>query len=223
MAEIGLLITEFIFSYTLCIKWCTLNFIGNPIGFPAEITRCLGKKATMRNKPETNTFEAYLENDRQHLRPVESVAVTKSRSFTHNAALAPSNRAVPKPPHIVLAVDDDDLARLDTVMMLEDLGHTVFEANSGEKALDVLRREPAIDLVVTDMAMPHMSGLDLCSIAQNLYPSLRFVLATGQGEASDCDEPALLRLPKPFLQFDLARTVELAMEMAPWSPKVIWL
>ncbi len=177
----------------------------------------------MRNKPEANDFETYLENDRRYLRPVESAAITETRAFAHNAALAPSNRAVPNPPHTVLAVDDDDFARLDPVMMLEDLGHTVFEANSGEKALEVLRREPAIDLVVTDMAMPHMSGLDLCSVAQSLYPSLRFVLATGQGEASACDEPTLLRLPKPFLQFDLARTVELAMEMAPWNPKVIWL
>jgi CheY-like chemotaxis protein len=177
----------------------------------------------MRNKPEANDFERYLENDRRHLRPVESATVTETRSFAHAAAVAASNRAVPNPSHIVLAVIDDDLARLDAVMMLEDLGHTVFEAKSGEKALEVLRREPAIDLVFTDMAMPHMSGLDLCSVAQSLYPSLRFVLATGQGEASDCDEPALLRLPKPFLQFDLARTVELAMEMAPWTPRVIWL
>jgi len=181
----------------------------------------LGKKAAMRNKPEANDFETSLGNDLRHLRPVDAAAVTGTRSFAHKAALAPANRAVPNPSHIVLAVDDDDLARLDTVMMLEDLGHIVFEANSGERALELLRREPAIELVVTDMAMPHMSGLDLCGVAQSLYPSLRFVLATGRGEASDCDEPALLRLSKPFLQFDLARTVELAMEMAPWNPKVV--
>jgi CheY-like chemotaxis protein len=108
-------------------------------------------------------------------------------------------------------------------MMLEDLGHLVFQANSGEQALEIMRLEPAIDLVVADMAMPHMTGLELCGVAQSLYPRLRFVLATGDGEASDCDEPALLRLPKPFLQFDLARTVEIAMDMAPWSPRLIWL
>jgi len=87
----------------------------------------------------------------------------------------------------------------------------------------VLSREPAVDLVVTDMVMPLMSGLDLCSAAQRLYPNLRFVLATGSGEGLSREEPALLRLSKPFLQFDLARVIEIAMEMAPWSPRVVWL
>jgi len=183
----------------------------------------LGKKAAMSNEPEANECAVYEIDDRQYPSEAKSVRGSQTRTFAHDAALDPSRRTAQAPTYIVLAVDDDPLARRNTVMMLEDLGHLVFEANSGEQALEMLRREPAIDLVVADMAMPHMSGLDLCSAAQSLYPSLRFVLATGQGEASNGEEPALLRLPKPFLQFDLARTVELAMDMAPWSPRVIWL
>jgi CheY-like chemotaxis protein len=182
----------------------------------------------MSNEPEVNESEAtdygtHQIDDRQCWVGGESAPGTQTRTFAHDAALALSSRAAETPAYIVLAVDDDRLARRNTVMMLEDLGHLVFEANSGEQALEMMRREPAIDLVVADMAMPHMSGLELCGVAQSLYPRLRFVLATGPGEAPDYDEPALLRLPKPFLQFDLARTVELAMEMAPWSPRLIWL
>ncbi len=158
----------------------------------------------MRNCPQSNAFATYQDDDGQYLLLVETAPLTE-------------------PAYVVLAVDHDERARLNTVAMLEVLGHTVFQAHSGEQALEVLRREPAIDLVVTDMAMPLMSGLDLCSVAQSLYPSLRFVLATGAGEAPDCEEPTLLRLSKPFLQFDLARVIEIAMEMAPWSPQVIWL
>lgn len=177
----------------------------------------------MNNEPEANESAAYQSDERQHRLGGESAPGTQSRTFDRDAALAPSSCAAPTPAYIVLAVDDDPLARRNTVMMLEDLGHLVFEANSGEQALELLRREPAIDLVVADMVMPHMSGLELCGVAQSLYPSLRFVLATGHGEASDGDEPALLRLPKPFLQFDLARTVEIAMDMAPWTPRLVWL
>jgi CheY-like chemotaxis protein len=154
---------------------------------------------------------------------VESAPRTDHLAPADDAALAPPGCAAANPTYVVLAVDDDERARLNTVTMLKDLGHTVFQANSGEQALGVLRREPGIDLVVTDMVMPFMNGLDLCSVAQSLYPSLRFVLATGCGEAPDHEEPALLRLSKPFLQFDLARVIELAMEMAPWRPRIIWL
>jgi CheY-like chemotaxis protein len=189
----------------------------------------LGKKAAMSNEPEANEFAVRQADDQQYRSGGESVRATQTRTFDHDAALVPSRRAnriptpTPTPTYVVLAVADDERARLDTVMMLEDLGHTVFKATSGEQALERLRREPAIDLVVADMAMQLMSGLELCVAAQRVYPSLRFMLTTGSGESPDSDEPALLRLPRPFLQFDLARTVELAMEMAPWSPRVIWL
>ncbi len=177
----------------------------------------------MSNGSDSNAFATYLADDGQYLLLVEPAALTEPVSSAGDATVVPPARTAVNRAYVVLAVDDDERARLNTVTMLEDLGHTVFQAHSGEQALEVLSREPAIDLVVTDMVMPLMSGLRLCSVAQSLYPSLRFVLATGFGEATDQEEPALLRLSKPFLQFDLARVIEIAMEMAPWSPRVIWL
>ncbi len=177
----------------------------------------------MSNESEANESATCQVDDRLYRLGSESAPGTQTLTFAHDETLVASSHAPQTPAYIVMVVDDDKLARRNTVMMLEDLGHLVFEANSGEQALEMLRREPAIDLVVADMAMAHMSGLDLCTTAQSLYPTLRFVLTTGSDDASDAREPALLRLPKPFLQFDLATTVELAMEMAPWSPRVIWL
>ncbi len=62
---------------------------------------------------------------------------------------------------IVLVVDDDSLVLTNMAAMLDDLGHKVFEASSACEALAILRRESGIQLVITDQAMPHMTGLQL--------------------------------------------------------------
>ena len=80
---------------------------------------------------------------------------------------------------MILAVDDDALVLLNTAAMLEDLGHTVLEAASGKDALEILRREPRIDLVITDQAMPHMTGSDLAAAIRAEKPDLPIILATG--------------------------------------------
>lgn len=58
----------------------------------------------------------------------------------------------------------------------------VFEASSGREALDILRREKAIDLVISDQAMPHMTGLQLAEVIKNEWPTLPIILATGYSE-----------------------------------------
>ena len=52
-------------------------------------------------------------------------------------------------PLVVLAVEDDALVLMNTAAMLEDLGHSVLEATSGDAALEILHRESDIDLVIT--------------------------------------------------------------------------
>jgi CheY-like chemotaxis protein len=71
---------------------------------------------------------------------------------------------------------------MNTVAMLEDLGHTVFEACSGKEALDILRREDSIDLVVTDQAMPKMTGTELAKVIRNEWPDIPVLLATGYAD-----------------------------------------
>jgi PAS domain S-box-containing protein len=116
---------------------------------------------------------------------------------------------------LVLAVDDDPLALLNVVAILDDLGHTVFEARSGEQGLAVLEREPAIELVITDMAMPNMTGVEFYLKARRLYPNLKFLLATEFGEVSGEVEPMLPRIMKPFWQNDLAKAVEAILASRP--------
>jgi PAS domain S-box-containing protein len=107
----------------------------------------------------------------------------------------------------VLAVDDDSLVLMNTAAMLEDLGHTVFEAASGKQALDILRQEERVDLVITDQAMPHMTGTQLAEAIRAERPNLAIILATGYAELPPGTDARLPKLAKPFRQEDLARAI----------------
>jgi PAS domain S-box-containing protein len=115
-------------------------------------------------------------------------------------------------PLVILAVDDDALVQMNTVAMLEDLGHTVVEASNGSEALDVLRSRSDIDLIVTDFAMPRMTGRDLAAAVAQERPGLPVILATGYAELPKGSEVDAIRLPKPFGQDDLARAIDTALK-----------
>jgi PAS domain S-box-containing protein len=108
-------------------------------------------------------------------------------------------------PLTVLAVDDDGLVLMNTTAMLEDLGHTVIEASSGKEALAVIRNGTAVDLVITDQAMPRMTGAELAEIVATERPDLPILVATGYAQLPDGIK--LPRLSKPFGQDDLARAI----------------
>ena len=107
----------------------------------------------------------------------------------------------------VVAVDDDALVLMNTVAMLEDLGHTVFEAFSGKEALEILQREDAVDLVITDQAMPQMTGTQLAKAIKQEWPDMSILLATGYAEIRPEDDTGLPKLSKPFLQGELAAAI----------------
>ena len=105
----------------------------------------------------------------------------------------------------ILVVDDDALIAMNTVDMVEDLGHTVLEAYSGQQALEILQSDDGIDALITDYAMPGMTGLELAEKARQLRPNLRVLLATGYADLPSGMKTDLPRLSKPFQQQDLAR------------------
>ena len=111
-----------------------------------------------------------------------------------------------------MVVDDDPLVLINTAAMLEDLGHDVFEATSGEQALRVLRRSNGVDLVITDQLMPGMTGTQLIAVIRSERPELPIILATGYSELRTPTDASIPRLAKPFLQADLARVIALATE-----------
>jgi PAS domain S-box-containing protein len=108
----------------------------------------------------------------------------------------------------VLAVDDDDLVLGNTVMMLEELGHRALAAKSGREALEILGREARIDLVVTDQAMPGMSGIELAEAVRERWPQVRVLVATGFAELPGASGRSFAKLDKPFRLADLARAID---------------
>ena len=109
---------------------------------------------------------------------------------------------------IILFVDDDPLIAMSTTEMLEDLGHRVIGANSGRHALDILRSEQPIDLMVTDHMMPGMTGLELVAASREVRPSLPVLLATGYAELPEGTQLDLPRLAKPYHQDQLRDQVD---------------
>lgn len=109
----------------------------------------------------------------------------------------------PMRPLKVMAVDDDGLVLMNTVLMLEDLGHTVVEAQSAEQALQLLEKDSLPDVVITDHAMPHMTGAELAQQITERYPGLTIILCTGYAELPYGIGTGLMRLQKPFNQKQL--------------------
>jgi PAS domain S-box-containing protein len=125
-------------------------------------------------------------------------------------AAGPEKRAKTRP-LVVVVVDDDSLVLTNMAAMLEDLGHRVFEASSGQQALAILRRESTADLVITDYAMPKMTGLQLIQQIRAEWPTMPVILATGYAELPRDADPTLPKLAKPFFQHDIMQAVNSAV------------
>jgi len=133
--------------------------------------------------------------------------VTEAEKLFEPSELPLAGAVIGLRPLRILAVDDDGLVLMNTALMLEDLGHTVFEATAGADALDILRRE-SVDLVISDHAMPRMTGSQLAVAIRTEWPDIPIILATGFAEipegAGIADVP---RLGKPFSQAQLAEAI----------------
>ena len=116
---------------------------------------------------------------------------------------------------LILAVDDDPLVLTSTSALLEDLGHRVLQAHSGAEALEAIRHQPQLDLLITDQVMPGMTGLQLSTAAREARPDLAVLIVTGFAELPDDVDPDTMRLPKPFTQNDLATAIDRAFAPAP--------
>jgi CheY-like chemotaxis protein len=158
-----------------------------------------GRLMLKRRKGEGTTAELWLptataEAEAQDARPAAQPAP------------APADRKLS-----VLAVDDDFLVLMNTMMMLEDLGHEVHEASGGPAALQLLESGEKVDLVISDHAMPGMTGSQLAAAIREKWPNLPVILATGYAELPPGAATDLPRLNKPFSQKALADAVTAAM------------
>jgi PAS domain S-box-containing protein len=131
----------------------------------------------------------------------------KGRAAVSPEVVAEPEKKAKMRPLEVVVVDDDSLVLTNMAAMLEDLGHRVFEASSGQQALEILRRESTADLVITDYAMPKMTGLQLIQQIRAEWPAMPVILATGYAELPRDADPTLPKLAKPFFQNDLMQAV----------------
>jgi signal transduction histidine kinase/CheY-like chemotaxis protein len=103
----------------------------------------------------------------------------------------------------VLLVDDEDIVRTTTVDMLAELGFRVLQAESGERALEMLQSGVPVDLLITDHLMSGMTGVQLAQAVREYWPSIRVLIISGYAEAEGL-APDLPRLTKPFRQKELS-------------------
>src|SRR5258708_20455088 len=95
----------------------------------------------------------------------------------------------------------------------EDLGQEAVPAASGKEALDINRgRKAGVHLVITDYAMPHMTGLQLAKAIEKEWPGLTVILASGYAEMEDDAEMNLPKLAKPFTQAELAEQLAVSFQ-----------
>ncbi|MGH6980142.1 MAG: ATP-binding protein, partial [Stellaceae bacterium] len=115
----------------------------------------------------------------------------------------------------ILLVDDDDMVGEAIVQMLEELGHGVVFAHSAAQALELLGDDADFDLLITDHAMPSMTGLELARRARELKPDMPIVLATGYADLGAGADGGFLRLAKPFRRDTLR-----ALLASIWPPEL---
>lgn len=91
-------------------------------------------------------------------------------------------------PRRLLIIDDDPACRTTVGWLLRKLGHTVAEAESGSAGLALLRQTP-VDLVMTDLTMPGLTGWAVARLVKAMRPRLPVVLVTGDACAIPLDQP----------------------------------
>lgn len=131
-------------------------------------------------------------------------------TVTVSAPVAPAASADAAPAKSklkILVVEDDFLIRLNTLDMLEELGHESVEASTAEEALGIIA-SANFDILLTDMGLPKMSGTDLAAAVRETYPDIGVVFATGHHMLPEVPgaRPAVL-LQKPFDMRDVSEAL----------------
>jgi two-component system cell cycle sensor histidine kinase/response regulator CckA len=116
----------------------------------------------------------------------------------------------------ILVAEDQDNVRRIIVRFLYGEGHRILEASSGADALRVVESAHSIDLLVTDVAMPQMTGPELSQRLRERWPNLRTVYTSGFSNEHLEAAPDALFVPKPFNRAALVNKVREALS---WSPR----
>jgi len=131
------------------------------------------------------------------------------RGELHEGPIAHAARGGPE---TILVVEDEAEVRQILVQALSGFGYRVYEAADGLDALSLLRSaDGGIDMVLTDVVMPRMGGMELCQAARAITPGLRFLFSSGYTEdtvhVGFVKKEGIFFLAKPYGIDTLARTV----------------
>jgi two-component system, cell cycle sensor histidine kinase and response regulator CckA len=123
----------------------------------------------------------------------------------------------------ILLVDDENGIRLALRGQLIARGHTVYEASNGREALEIVRvRHGNLDLVLSDVLMPEMTGTEFAAVICDEYPSLPVILMSAYSPAGLLPVGTHGRkvplLQKPFASGQVEELIQIALEM-PGRPK----
>jgi CheY-like chemotaxis protein len=137
---------------------------------------------------------------------------------TPTVALPVLDVSVPGGNEAILLVEDDQLVRLYVAEQLEALGYRVLIAEHGAAALTIVQRGDAIDLLLTDVIMPGMSGRELADTVRTMRPGLKVLYCSGYSEDAIIHhgrlDPGVQLLAKPFRRGELARRVREVLDSA---------
>ena len=115
-------------------------------------------------------------------------------------------------PATILFVEDEALVRMDMAEFLRECGYRVREAADGNEAIEALHSKFAIDLVFTDINLPHgMSGLDLAEWTLSNRPGVKVLATTGDASIHDVPPIAGVLLAKPYTGQDLLDRIREAL------------
>ena len=140
-------------------------------------------------------------------------------SAARPASGSPGTSAPPDPalepgvPATLLIVDDDEAVRVTTAMILQDYGYVVLACESGAGALELLRGQPEISLLLTDVVMPGMDGAELARRARGMRQTLPIVFFSGYTDPKSVAGDVVLEpiLRKPFRATELVAQIESAL------------
>ncbi|MET3661473.1 response regulator [Aquamicrobium ahrensii] len=116
----------------------------------------------------------------------------------------------------LLIVEDDDSVRMFVSRALERAGHQIHVAADGAQGLEMIRAaNGGYDLVVSDIRMPEMDGIEMAMSAARVFPGLRILLMTGYADqrerADELNEVIIDVVNKPFTLAEIRSRVDAAL------------
>lgn len=119
-------------------------------------------------------------------------------------------------PATILLVEDEETVRRVIERLLEKLGYRVLAAADAEEAIEIFReRDHELDLVLTDVVMPGLTGVEMAEVLKEQRPDMKFLFTSGYTSkelGSNPEAPPEPFLPKPFSMDDLSRSVRDALD-----------